>query len=182
MRSLLAAWGLDTSGEEDCDRRNESDAPKDYLGILGSLGLAGWSATIPTSEMGEIRPIDVSKFTGLAPRQTLSELVQALDRGKQASIAKFSAKYRAMHREFDVGKMKDHPMLVAERTNGPLVEFDGLPRMCCLRTHASTGANLPESLPVLLGVGSGVRCWQPFFGPSRVGRPSKQKRKQLSTR
>jgi hypothetical protein len=135
-----------------------------YFGRLEWLCSDWYSGRLRAVDVGGVRTIDTTEFTSIAPSRRVSELTAALDEGKHTEGRHFSDRYRALRPNFDPTKMVGRPMLVAERPEGPYVEFEGLHRLCWLESSRVDGELRISEVDVLLGVGEFVRDWQPFFG------------------
>lgn len=133
--------------------------PLSIRGIERSLG------KVRVHELSSVRLMAIPQFLSFAPTRRLDEFVKRLDAGVDLTGDDFAQSYRRTRGAFVPDLMRGHPILVAERVEGPYVEAEGLTRMSCLLSKYLAGEAVPEAIETYLGVGPAVASWQLYAPP-----------------
>jgi hypothetical protein len=122
------------------------------LGSLLKLGPSWYVAEIGPDELPSLLPLDFLPFKVPGAKRGLGTLVEAMDAGWDTPADGFSSGYRRLRGEFRSDDVQGLPGIAAKTEAGPFVVFDGLTRLCVLRSQSVTGESNPNVVPLFLAV------------------------------
>lgn len=119
-----------------------------------------WYASLPLSEVGQVRLMSHQPFLRLAGSGKLEDFVVALDRGElPPGDEDFGLNYQQVRAAFDPTKIRGVPVLVSRSIDGPWIGAEGLTRLSIWTSKHSKGEAADSAIHVLLGVCPGIAEW-----------------------
>jgi hypothetical protein len=126
---------------------------------LFTLVRSWFLAELEPDDLAKLRVMNLRIFTSLVPSRRLPDLAAALDRGVFPEVWD-PRHYRHLRAAFDLDRMYGLPIVVGERSAGPLIIVEGTTRLSVIATKQARGEWDGRPVPTLIGVGAQLGTWE----------------------